>query len=126
MAKKIKIFKIDVANQKSMFIDVEPNKVFEQLNYNYYDTPSRNVGDRMYSIICDDNGIIHNEAVCAFTYGASNKIVEHIRGSILIVKATEESFVTLDEHDKNNIFANLYCYTDVDVVRPIIRLNLGY
>ncbi len=124
----LKIFKIDVTNQKSMFLDVEADKVFEQLNYSFYDTPTRNIGNRKYVIICDDNGLRHNEPIsaCTFCDSDSDKPLEHIRGSILIVRSSDDAFISLDKQDKNNIFDNLYCYTDVNVVRPVIRLNLGY
>lgn len=103
MANKVKGFLVDVKNSvvKRIEFDDELETIYGLLDVDYIDVATRRIGDHIYDIICDDEGLLKGDAIpSAFDLCGNPQLV----GNLLIVKASDDgNFASLSDEDFENL-----------------------
>lgn len=103
MANKVKGFLVDVENRCVKNVEFEDTleSIYRLLNVDYIDVAIRKIGNHIYDIICDDEGLLKGNAIpSAFDSDENPQLV----GNLLIVKAGDDgNFASLSDEDFENL-----------------------
>lgn len=103
MANKVKGFLVDVENccVKNVEFEDTLESIYRLLNVDYIDVAIRKIGNHIYDIICDDEGLLKGNAIPSALDSDGNP---QLVGNLLIVKASDDgNFASLSDEDFENL-----------------------
>lgn len=90
------------------------------------DIARRKIGDRVYDIICDDEGLLKERPCTMVSKGDDGQYLAEIVGSIFICNNDGEgNLISLTDDEINNVFECLHGTTaeDKNRMRHVIEIN---
>ena len=87
------------------------------------DIVRRQIGNKMYAIVCDDEGLLTGKQF-TIVYCEDDKWYQEIVGNVFICKSDDEgNLVSLDGSDVENIMNNTRTYINDCMIQQVIEIN---